>query len=314
MLHPGFNVAIGIPTYRRPHSLKRLLASIAEQRTPFIPHVIIADNEGEGGAGYVAVCELQAEGNYPFPLHAIAVAERGISQVRNSLMQVGFGELRFDALAMVDDDEWVEPDWLVNLVEMHAKTGADIVSGHVLPEFEGTPPAWVKNLNLYWRSRHAAGQVDMIHGTTNILMASSVYVRFSGEWFDPQFGLSGGEDKEFFVRLERRGARFAFAPQAISHEHFGASRMTMRWALERAYRIGSSDVRVLLLHSPSASSQKIEALRAFLAFFTGLAQFVICAWSPPRRTRGLIRMARQAGKISALLGRKTDVYTKIHGK
>lgn len=305
-------IVIGIPTFRRPQGLRRLLISIAEQRAPFLPVIVVADNEGERGAGLKVVRELQSRGNYPFPIHGVPVPDRGISQVRNAIMRVGFEELKADALAMVDDDEWVEPGWIAALVAMQKEVNADVVGGLVLPEFEREPPKWVRHLNLYSWPCHRSGQVELISGSASILFGSRLAAEFRDERFDPAFSRSGGGDKELFVRLKRKGAIFAFAPEAISHEHFGASRITMRWAIERAYRIGIGDARILTTHLRSRKGWIVELGKIVAAFAVAPVQIVL-AWSMPQRMRGIITLARQFGKLSGFLGYRLNVYDQTHG-
>ena len=306
------NIVIGIPTFQRPKGLARLLESIAEQRTQFQLHVLVADNEGEGGAGLGVVEELLAQG-FPFPITGIAVPERGISQVRNALMKTAFENLSADGLAMVDDDERVEPGWLAALVAMQTETSADVVGGAVFPEFESPPPSWTRRLRIYWRRIKPPGPVPLIPSTTNVYFSRSVYDKFPKEHFDLAFSLTGGGDKEYFCRIKQRGATFAFQPEARSHELFGFSRVTLKWALQRAYRIGAGDARVLRLHSPGFLGWLKEVMVFLAATSLALMQGVVFFWSPAFRTHAFVRLARQAGKVSGFLGRLPKVYLQVHG-
>lgn len=304
-------VVIGIPTFRRPEGLRRLLDSLARQRASFTPHVVVADNEGEHGLGLKVVTELKAQG-YPLPLTGIAVPQRGISQVRNALMDAAFGTFEADVLAMVDDDERVEPQWIGELIRVLDETQADAVTGAVYSEFEETPPAWTKGQSIYWRKPHSEGLVPMIHGAGNIALARKVYTQWAPR-FDEAFSLSGGEDKEFFLRLRKLGARFAFAPEARTYEWIGLSRMTWRWALQRAYRIGNTDMRIAMLHGLTATQWLREFMKAMLAGLIMPVVLVIFAWNPQRRMRALLTLARQAGKVAALFNIHPQVYRTIHG-
>jgi glycosyltransferase involved in cell wall biosynthesis len=306
-------IVIGIPTFRRPQGLARLLASIATQHVQFTPHVLVADNDKNDRQG-LDVVELTKTNGYPFPLTGIVVQERGISQVRNALMRVAFEDLAADGLAMVDDDERVEPNWLVALAAMQEQGGFDVVGGQVLPDFEHPPPRWTFGLSIYWRKVHKPGVISMVHGTGNIFLSRSLHESFRGCVFDPHFGLTGGEDKEFFTRLKRQGASFGFAPEAISYEHISSSRMTRRWALQRAYRIGCGDARIFRLHVKSARYWACELVKLAAALTVSPLWIVVTAWSPARQMRGCMLLARQLGKLKDLLGSPPQVYKVIHGK
>lgn len=306
-------IVIGIPTFKRPQGLARLLASIAEQQAPFIPHVLVADNEGEQGAGLKIIEEIRSQG-FPFPLTAIAVPERGISQVRNALMKTAFENLAADALAMVDDDERVEPGWIAALVAMQRQGNFDVVGGAVLPEFETKPPRWSDSLVVYWRTIYPAGNVDMIHGTTSVLLSHSLHERFRGVFFDSSFGLTGGGDKEFFTRLKRKGAIFGFAADAVSHEFFDASRATKIWALKRAYRIGSGDARIFRKYTATLGGWIKEWAKLTTALALSPVLIILMAWSPSKQMRAVLSLARQLGKLNGLFGKPPRVYETIYGK
>jgi succinoglycan biosynthesis protein ExoM len=306
-------IVIGIPTFKRPQGLARLLASIAAQQAPFVPQVLVADNEGEQGAGLGVVEEIRRQG-FPFPLTAVAVPERGISQVRNALMKHAFEHLGADALAMVDDDELVEPGWIAALVDMQAQGNFDVVGGTVYPEFETDPPRWSERLAIYWRPVHPGGGIDMIHGTTNVLLHRSVHERFPDTFFDASFALTGGGDKEFFTRLRRKGAVFGYAADAVSHEFFDAGRATKNWALKRAYRIGSGDARIFKKHAPTFGEWAKEMAKFTAALVLSPVLILAMAWSPSKHMRPVLMLARQLGKINGLLGKPPKVYEIIHGK
>ncbi len=307
-------IVIGIPTFRRPQGLTRLLASIARQQAPFVPHVLVADNEGKNGAGIRAVAAAQ-QGGFPFPLTTIAVPERGISQVRNALLRVAFTEMSADALAMIDDDEQVEPNWIAALVAMQQQGQFDVVGGTVLPEFESLPPAWSDGLDIYYRAtKPPPGPADIIYGTTNVLLHKALFHHQPTTiQFDPAFSLSGGGDAEFFRRLHRRGTRFGFAPEAVSHECFQASRMTRKWAWQRSFRIGSSDARIIKLHA--TPRQWLESIaKLTVALVVSPALVVALAWSPPRQMWAILLLARQLGKLQGFLGKPLKTYENTHGK
>lgn len=306
------NVVIGIPTFKRPESLSILLESIAKQDYAHIQYVVVADNEGEQGAGTHVVERFKAN-NFPFPIKVVPVAERGISQVRNALLAEAFPTLNADYLAMVDDDEWVEPYWITELVKMQQQGNFDVVGGYVLPEFETPPPQWVFSQSLFMRPKLQPGQIDMVMGTTNVLLNKSVFHNFADNQFDCAFGLTGGGDKEFFTRLKKQSATFAFAPEALSYEMFGASRATKAWAKQRAFRIGSGDARIFRRYNPSVKDWIVECLKLIAAFSVSAVMMVLSYFSPGKRMFYLLKIMRQRGKLNGLFGEPVEVYKNVHG-
>lgn len=309
-----YKVVVGIPTFKRPNGLRRLLESIAKQNCSFELIVLVADNEGENGQGIAAALDISDSG-FPFSLEAIAVDDRGISHVRNALMEKAFGDLEADMLAMVDDDEWVEPQWISSLVQVKQQTGADIVGGAVDPDFEVEPPKWADGLGIYYRSRsQESGLVGLVQGTTNVLISRTVYVNYPKEKFDAFYSLVGGGDKEFFMRLKRQGAIFAYSHLAKSHEVFGESRLTRSWALERAFRIGAGDMRIFLIGKPKSTSILTEVAKIFIAYVIYFFLSIISRMFDTRKyMRNKLKLFRQKGKVSGLLGKQKQVYKNVHG-
>jgi glycosyltransferase involved in cell wall biosynthesis len=306
------NVVIGIPTFKRQEGLRQLLRSVAEQDCKDILCVVVADNEGENGVGVNVVNEFIKAG-FPFPLKWIPVPDRGISQVRNALMQEAFENLACDNLAMVDDDEHVESNWVSELIKMQQSGNYDVVGGFVLPDFAISPPDWVKDLNLYYRPKLPAGTVKLVNGTTNVLLHRSVRDNFSDNLFDLKFSLTGGGDREFFTRLKHQGAIFGFAPNAVSYEIFNASRLTLEWAKQRAFRIGAGDARIFRRYSSGYAAWIKEIIKLLGAFTVSSVMMIFTFFFPPKKVFYMLKIMRQRGKLNGLFGEPVEVYKQIHG-
>lgn len=305
-------VVIGIPTFQRPTGIRRLLDSLSMQMATFPLHIVIADNEGETGSGTKAAIERR-DGGFPFPMTVVAVPERGISQARNALLKVGFDALKADALVMVDDDVRVEPNWVATLVAMQRNTGADVVGARVLPDFIEPEPNWANGQSVYWNAEPAPGRCREIHYTTSTLISAAAYQRFNKPQFDPAFSISGGGDYEYFRRLRRRGAVFAFAPDATSYEMVGPSRATRIWALKRAFRNANCHVRILRLHSPSPREWAIEIAKVPIGIGVSFLAMILFFWSPVQRMKAALLFARQLGKLANFMGYRPKAYHVIHG-
>lgn len=308
-----FLAVVGLPTFKRPQGLTRLLESLEKQLVDFPVQVLVADNDEEKQEGMQVVADLKRQG-YRFPLDSFVVAERGISQVRNALMQRAFEEYQGDVLAMLDDDEWAEEEWLSALVRVQRLTDADVVGGNVFAEFTDPPPSWLKGLEGYPRKNTPlSGYVPLIYGTTNVLLSRDVTTRFPGQCFDPFYALVGRGDTEFFTRLKKDGAIFAFSHQAKSHEVFGPSRTTKQWARERAFCDGAGHMRIVLRDWPGLVGMAVEFMKMFGAVAVALVRIGVNLRRDDRRMAGQILIMRQVGKLSALSGKYKRVYREVHG-
>ena len=299
-------ILIAIPTFRRPDGLRRLLGKIAAMETTADISVVVADNEGEGGAGTDVVGEL-AE-SYRFPITAIAVPERGLTSVRNALVGHARQNGPFDYVAMIDDDEWPSANWIDDLVAMQVSTGAGIVGGPNLPVFAPGAPAWVRYCPLFRADDMPDGVVDIVWGTCNLLLHKSVFAHSDSNLFDPAFNESGGEDVDAFMRLRKSGHRFAWSKSALVWEDVPPSRTTLAWITRRAFRIGNSNMLVQLRWKYGRHG-RLLALPSTLAAI-GLNSLLLFAFSlvAERRMTYYVRLVRSLGKLAFLTGLRSFEY------
>jgi GT2 family glycosyltransferase len=305
-------ILVAAATYRRPKGLVRLLDALEKLETAEQVEILVADNDAERRQGF-AICERIRARGYRWPLHAIVASERGIAQARNALVGYALDHTDAGFIAMLDDDEWPSPGWLDRFLRVQRDTGADALHGAVLRDFDKTPGPWARHCQGMAPLRKRSGPVAMIHGTSNVFFTRASLQALDRPWFDPGFALTGGEDKEFFTRLRRRGARFAWADEAVVFAHVPASRANLGWALTRAYRVGNSDMRVFIKYERGLGAYLLECAKIVGALVLSPAQFAMSAPWPAWRTVALCRLWRNAGKLAALMGVHFREYASIHG-
>jgi GT2 family glycosyltransferase len=306
-------VLIAIPTFRRPAGLARLLHALGGLETGARVRVLVADNDSEHREGMTVVQRFVAQ-SWRWPLEAIRVPERGIAQARNALVARALERDETNYIAMLDDDEWPEPRWIEEFLAVARRTEADALHGAVMPSFEIVPGRWAKSCRGLVPLRCTTGPVAMIHGTSNVLLSRAALESLSPTWFDPAFALSGGEDKDFFVRLAKRGMRFAWADEAIVHAHVPVSRSNPGWALRRDFRVGNSDMRVFLKHEHASLSRAGEAAKIAAALAISPSLALLLAPFPTKRMMPLCKLARASGKLAAAFGVRYDEYAVTHGE
>lgn len=306
------DVTIAIATFRRPRGLKRLLDAIAKIETCANIFVLVADNDSIAHEGY-DLCRGLCVG-YRWPIDAFVVPERGIAQVRNALIIRALQRPKMAFLVMPDDDGAPEPQWLDALLRVQNETNADVVAGAVIPAFEAPPPVWASRAPGIAPLRGATGPVEMIDGTGNTLFTRACVERAGYPFFDPGYALTGGEDKELFTRLKSQGAHFAWCDEAVVRETMPASRLTLRWILLRAYRIGNSDMRVFLQYRRGRAALLRELVKIGGALLSFPLMSLIFVAKPNRRLDGLRLLCRAAGKVVALFGRHYHEYATTHGQ
>jgi GT2 family glycosyltransferase len=264
--------------------------------------LIVADNDAEGREGLTLCAELAP--NYRWPLNAVIAPDRGIAQVRNVLVREALAS-GAGFIAMIDDDEWPAQDWIDQCLTAQRQSGADCLQGAIhfaagdggsetRPDIGGGSGMPISAGNLFFRREWLAAMTP--------------------PWFDPAFALTGGEDKDFFLRLKGEGARFAWADQARVYGDVPEARASFSWLLARAYSNGNSDMRVLLKHRPGALTLLTEAAKILGALLLSPPLAVILLPSPNRRAAPLVKLCRAFGKLSAIAGRRYNEYAVIHGE
>ena len=305
-------IAICIATRQRPQGIRRTLESLAALDTDRDVTVVVADNDPAKGEGIATAEALRAAG-YRWPLVILGVATPGIPQVRNALVAAALALPHNRFVAMLDDDEAAEPNWLHAMLVCQAATGADVVGGAVDRAMEGDIAPWAASHPLLQpKSRGQSGVVPLIDSTANVLIAAEALRAMGDTPFDEAMALTGGSDKQLFTRMQRAGRRFAWAEDARVTELIPASRVTSKWLLMRGYRIGMTDTITAMTHSTPWRTAAAEAPRIMGGFLMGSLGAALTLDRGKRIVR-LGRAYRAAGKVAALTGHRYEEYRKVHG-
>jgi succinoglycan biosynthesis protein ExoM len=291
-------VVIGVCTFRRP-SLKRTLASLVAQDVPAEVEVfiVVADNDELPSARNL-VEEFSRNAQRPITyLHCPA---RNISLARNGILDKAEAA-GADALAYLDDDEWVGPDWLAQLLAAMDATGADAVFGPVYGVYSTEVPGWIRAARFHDMDPEidSAGQVRTGHSGNALISLRSA--AFAGRRFDLALGRSGGEDTVFFAEAKRAGALLCPAMRAVAQEDVPPDRAQAGWLMRRRYRMGQTHG---LLIGRGMSPVRRAGLVAVAASKVAacLAMALPMAYSTERWSRALLRGCLHVGTLSSLLG------------
>lgn len=293
-------VDVCVCTFRRPQQLARLLDALAAQRTQgrFTVGLVVVDNDSAATAQPV-VQAFAARG--ALPLRHACETEANIARARNRACALAEGEL----VAMIDDDELPEPDWLARLLDTLQAAGADGVLGPVRPRYEVTPPGWIVRGGFCERARHTTGTRlarPRELRTGNLLIRRARLLEEPGP-FDPALGRSGGEDTDFFRRRLARGDIYVWCDEAPVWEAVPAERLTRGFFLRRAWLRGTVNARRARLLSREAAKSLAAAFAYTLAlpllapvhhlFMHALVRdcdhlgklLAMCGWRPVRERR-----------------------------
>jgi succinoglycan biosynthesis protein ExoM len=304
-------LAIGALTYMRPIGLARLLRELDGLELPddVEVQVFVVDNDPERSAESV-VGDHQMSSR--IGLTYVHEPTRGISAGRNASI-ASARDWHADAICFIDDDEWPEPDWLVELLATARRTGADVVTGPVFPVFDEPPPAWITEGRYFERPRHAHdGLID--YATTSSVLIDLACLEGRAEPFDAEFGLSGGSDTHLFAELIDAGRTVAWCDRAHVYEAIPATRVDASWLLRREYRRGQTMSRSLRRRDPRPVRYLKRLANAALQVVSGLVQFIVgLPFGRARWFAGVKRIVLGAGMVTGLVSGGYQEYRKVHG-
>ncbi len=264
------HISVCICTYKREHLLGRLLDTLREQRHggEFSFSVVVVDNDPSVSALHVVEIRRRDGMDVLYENET----EKNIALARNRAIKSSRGEY----VAFIDDDEFPGPFWLYDLYKTCRATGADGVLGPVLPMFDGDPPGWLIKGKLCERPSFPTGTLLKPHNcrTGNALLKRAIFLD-SANFFDPSYGLTGGEDTDFFGRVKEKGFRFVWCQEASVHELVPPERWRKSFYLRRAYMRGRVNHLYSLKEPPT---ERIRVLaRSSMAFvlYTLVLPFIV---------------------------------------
>ena len=232
-------VVICISTLDRPEGLDRILRSLADQTIRDSGSVdlrVVVVNNDPDDPRPASVAEGVA-GSTGLAVEVLAEPRRGVAPPRNrglgrATELAGDGDL----IGFLDDDEETTPDWLSEMMRVKRAYAAEIVTGPVIPRFDAEPPAWVVDGRFFDKPEHATGSMRPWAFTNNVIFDAALPHRLD-TWFDEGF-LRLSEDRHFFQRLARTGARIVWAADAKVIDYVPPSRTTAGWLIRRMRTVG----------------------------------------------------------------------------
>lgn len=229
-------LAVVVCTRGRPRMLQACMASLAAQDAP-PGQVVVVDNDPAASARPVAA-------DRPGVTY-VHEPRSGLSIARNT----GLAAAHADLVAFTDDDVELHPAWTGEIVRAFDASGADAVTGLVLPASLATAAQRAFELQLggftsrftpllfdrrfLEETREAGPQVWRIGAGANMAFRRASLAGLGG--FDERLGAGASgcsEDSEFWYRILAAGGRCLYEPRAVVFHHHRRD-----WAgLRRQYR------------------------------------------------------------------------------
>ncbi|MDF2182170.1 glycosyltransferase [Neptuniibacter sp. CAU 1671] len=302
-------ISICICTCKRGDLLKMCLESLAAIQTADTDvSVVVIDNDQQRSAEAL-VTSLMSQ--FRFPLYYVCEEKRGIPCARNRAIRE-VQQLGSDYLIFIDDDEWVEPDWLEKLFQLCTEMGGSVVvSGGVVSELPETTPPHIAALFNTRLQNHVRGKQVEACATNNVLVPMQL-IRQHDLWFDESKPLAGGTDIIFFKEASSKGVKILKCPEALVHEIIPESRTRLGWLSKRKYRAGITEAWRKQQNGRSPITVFLSAIfQVMVLLIKSLLSVLV--WNRVGRNQSWLKACRALGVAAGVLGFKVDSYRKIDG-
>ena len=182
----------------------------------------------------------------------------------------GIRSSRADLVAFCDDDQRLAPDYLERAVERFAADPRlGNAAGRSIPQFEITPPDWIREFDICLALRPGSNAVELQdgwNGSYPSFVCGGGGAVFRRQALDPFVrsieenlqrvdlrgrtgtALTSGEDNHIVLELLRAGWRAGYFPELVMHHMIPKGRTTVEYLGRLNHDIASSWVAVLDLH------------------------------------------------------------------
>ena len=240
-------LSIVVCTYNRDKYLYGALKCIAENGFPAEAYEIILVNNMSTDNTEAECKRFQSD--YPnVDFRYFVETNQGLSYARNR----GIEESRGDTLLFLDDDSYIQKDYLANLQkQLDTYPDTDAFGGKIDPVFEtGEAPKWLSKWNYSWVSAIDMGdKVCQFKGKAfpigaNMGIKKAMLDKIGV--FNTQLGrskknLMGGEEKDIFERIRQQGGNIYYFPDVVVQHVIPPSRTTKDYVKRLGEGVGRSE-------------------------------------------------------------------------
>lgn len=239
-------LSIIICTYNREKYLRETLERLAVNKYDGEWELLLIDNNCTDSTP--AICQSFATSHPAAPFRYIVETKQGLSYARNR----GIHEAQGDWLIFLDDDAFVEPDYLHRLQRYISELPEmSAFGGRIYPLFEtGVAPKWLCRWNRSWLSALDKGNtLCTFDGAEYPIGANMGFSRDIANCcgdFDVALGRSGknligGEEKDYFNRIKAQQGKIYYLPEIAVQHCIPPSRTTDEYIARLGDGVGMSE-------------------------------------------------------------------------
>jgi glycosyltransferase involved in cell wall biosynthesis len=297
------SISVVICTHNRVDLLGKTLESLnrAERPRHWQVDILVIANACTDATHHQLDAYVQAADGR-LPLCWLAEPTPGKSNALNKALPL----IEADIAAFVDDDHRVAPDYLLEIAraaEVHPD--ADLFCGRILPDWDGSEPAWVHDTGPYRIYPLPVPRFDLgpdsceltadiaIPGGGNLFLRRPWLARvgrFATDFGPIGHNLGGAEDLEWVIRALRMGAKLRYVPAVLQYHYVDGARLTLPYLIQKAYVRSASSVRL----DNDIGGVPRYMYRKLLSYLFA----VLTAVGTARRRFFLVRLAAALGEAS----------------
>ncbi|MEX1014906.1 MAG: hypothetical protein WDZ80_07160 [Candidatus Paceibacterota bacterium] len=144
--------------------------------------------------------------------------------------------------------------------------------------------------------------------TGNCLIKASLIKSIEGP-FNPDFGLTGGEDSNLFGKLKSSGAKFVFCAEGIVYDYVPLERANINYLIKRRFRNGITFVKNHIEGSAFKIGLRIFYIfRSSLFFMTYFLLTLICLPFKKWRINYFLKCIAYSGHLAAVFNVNYNEY------
>lgn len=252
------SLTVFICTHNRAELLRRTLHHLNQARRPAISVsiLVIANACSDDTQRLLEAYQAEAAEQDWLALDWHAEPRPGKSHALNC----GLALIESTLVAFVDDDHRVAEDFLVETVKAAAAfPETTLFCGRILPDWDGSEPAWVHDEGPYriyplpvpcFDCGDAGFEIDAqgrLPGGGNLFARTEALRRtgrFSIELGPKGHDLGGGEDTEFIARALNQGERLRYIPTVVQHHFVEHERLELRYLLRKSYQRSKAAMQI----------------------------------------------------------------------
>jgi len=309
-----FSVVAAVLTYKRPDTLGKLLAEYASMSRPAGARIslLVVDNDESGSAE----AQVNSWRSRSEDIFYVIEKRRGIPLARNRAIDEALAR-KADALCFIDDDEYPDKQWIVNLVDCWKTTGAQLIGGPVVvaPPLEGAT-AWQKMVNASLASRQERKNRSVVRAVaegsrytivTNNWLCDLKWLMRTGVRFNENLLVTGGSDTEFFRKARANACVTAWCPDAIVFETMAPERLSLAYQFKRGayqsvtnFQIKTPQVRPSMI----LPTMLVAAVRALL----GMLLLIVPVFGKASPVMAVRSIGWAFGRMMAVFGSSSKLY------